>query len=523
MHENGGLRLGVGDFEVKRFLMKSENYFTVVLPRYFDFTPILREMDKKLGQERLGKQQLEKMRECEGVNYRLPVSKNAQEYAQREFRIIHPLVYVELVRILVENWGRVQARFSLFQRQKTVMCTSVAPGLMTQRSVAAASIMQWWNGIEQTSMKMAIYYNVMAKTDIQDCYASMDLRLLERAIGGGVGDKMAKVLAASERGNYRGLPQGSVLADLLAEAVLGYIDVAFDNEVRRQKLKGEFTVVRFRDDYRMFAKDEMMVRRLVKILAEVLLRFGMKLNATKTKISDEIIVGARKEDKACWDAMAGMVTGAQPDSGDVVARGGEIGFGVRELGLQKQLLLIYELARRYPNSGSVQKALFELYERKIYGLEHRTGDLYPLVGIVVEMLVRNPRVVQILVAILTKLMSFNPGISRKSLADRVMAKARMRPEADYTEVWVQRLTAKQKPGKKYESAICRLMYDQRARIWNSNWTEFRVLDYTVVNHAVIREMEFVMPVEEVKLFVDYREGGEYACDEGATSWESLLK
>ena len=106
--------MGVGDFEVKRFLMKSENYFTVVLPRYFDFTPILREMDKKLGQERLGKQQLEKMRECEGVNYRLSVSKNAQEYAQREFRIIHPLVYVELVRILVENWGRVQARFSLF-------------------------------------------------------------------------------------------------------------------------------------------------------------------------------------------------------------------------------------------------------------------------------------------------------------------------------------------------------------------------------------------------------------------------
>lgn len=499
--------MGVNAFEVKRYLMKSENYCTVPLPAYYDFGGILREMEKRNRRGRLMELCVKDLRKYEGVNYRLAVSKNAQEYSQREFRIMHPLVYVEMVRIFVENWERMQARFSLFEKQGTVICASVTPGLISQKKVAASSIMRWWSGIEQMTMKMAIYYNVMAETDIQDCYGSMDLRILERAIGGGVGERLAEILASSEKGNYVGMPQGAVLTDFLAEAILGYIDVVFDNEVRRQRVKGEYTVVRFRDDYRMFAENETTVRKLLKILAEVLARFEMKLNATKTAVSDDIIARARKEDKSYWETRQGMVVGAQPDSGDVVARGGEVGYGVRELGLQRQLLMIYDLARRYPNSGSVQKALFELYERKIYNLEHRTGDLYAMLGIVMEMMIRNPRTVQVCIAIMTKLMSFNPGISRKSLASNIMLKMQTRPTTDYVEIWVQRLTVKQKPGKKYQNLMSQMVYDQRVKIWNSEWVGFKVLDYTVVNHAVIQEMEFVIPVEEVKLFSEYRTGG----------------
>ena len=264
----------------------------------------------------------------------------------------------------------------------------------------------------------------------------------ERAVGRAVGKKVAQLIGDSQGGRTVGIPQGSLLIDFIAEMVLGYIDVGLhyalaSKRKEMKRAKDVYKVVRFRDDYRIFAKDEVVAREALKILSDVLARFELKLSAVKTKVMDDIVAGARKEDKKHWEVRQLGVT----LDGDGT---------VKEATIQKNLLAVYDLSLKYPNSGSVVR-----------------------------------------------------GISRNSMVDAVLEKAKMAPGREYLEVNLQRLTIKNKPSKRYLSDLCRLAYDQRAKIWNSEWISIKVRHSEVVNHKIVKEMKFVVPVEEINVFDDY--------------------
>ena len=286
-----------------------------------------------------------------------------------------------------------------------------------------------------------------------------------------------------------------MLVDFIAEMVLGYIDVVFHRALalKRKEMKwtkGACSVARFRDDYRIFAKDEVVAREVLKVLSDVLARFGLKLSAAKTKVIDDIVVGARKEDKRYWEVRR---PGVALDGDDIV----------KDATIQKNLLAVYDLSLKYPNSGSVVKGIYEIYRNQIVKLEHRPGDAYPMLGILANLVAKNPRTSNVCVACMSKILSFNPGISRNSMADAVLEKAKMLPGREYLEVCLQRLTLKNKPSKPYGSRLCKVAYDQSAKIWNSEWISIKMRDSEVVNHKIVREMKFVVPVEEIDVFSDY--------------------
>ncbi|MBQ6375714.1 RNA-directed DNA polymerase [Candidatus Saccharibacteria bacterium] len=408
-----------------------------------------------------------------------------------------------ITQILTEqgNWEKVMERLRLFQGQGAVVCASVAPGTCGKQNLVASSIMKWWHGMERESIKMALYFNYMVETDILECYSSMDARIVGRALDGpnvdGFGHRISELLMCSERGQPIGMPQGSALGDFLAEIVLGYIDVALAREVTAERVKGKFIVLRFRDDYRIFTKDEATARKITRCLAQVLERFGMKLNPQKTKMHDDIISMARKQDKRYWEFWRNKL---------------ELGeSGWKEPSLQKRLLVIYDMAREFPNSGAVRRALVELYKDRIVKLEHRPRDVYQMLSIVANLMAFNPRSYVVCVAIMTKLISFNPGMSRNELADAVLEKAKVMPNVEYLEVWLQRLTMRTKPGKKYGCKLCKLMYDQTVKLWNSQWLdrEMRkmIVDPDVVNHKIAKKMPFAASVEEVSVFAEYDDWG----------------
>ena len=497
--------LGLFDYEAKRYFMKSESYFSVPLPPYFDFTKILADTERAMGGRGLDELRTDvDIREAGGVNYSLPMNKDGGQ-AWRDFQLIHPAVYVAMVNLIVRSWDYIDERMRLFASQDSVKAVGVAPGMRSEKSPTAASILKWWHGMEQTSLKMSLYYNYMVVTDVMECYSSISVDLVARAIGGALGRKVAKLISDSREGRNMGIPQGSLLLDFVAEIVLGYVDVVFHNTLRcrRKELKwpkGAYTVVRYRDDYRIFARDEVVAREVLRVLSDALARFGLKLNATKTRVVDDVVLGARKEDKRYWEARQSMVMFG--DEGEV-----------KDATIQKSLLVVYELALKYPNSGSIARGLYELYRNRIVKLEHRPGDAYPLLGIIANIMAKNSRASAIGVACLSRILSFNPGISRNTMADVVLDKARMMPGREYLEVCLQRLTIKNKPSKNYGNKLCRLVYDQSAKIWNSKWISIKVRDSEAVNHKVVKEMKFVVPVEEVDVFDDYNVEME-VCDEG---------
>lgn len=402
-------------YEAKKYFLNPKHYFSVPLPPYFRFETVLNKLDKALEDKDLTEfYKNGGPAAMKNVNFALPASKS-DNYAWRTFEVIHPAIYVEMVKTVTRNWDFIRERFRLFKSQDSVLCTSLAPGAESRKNVTAASILKWWHGMEQATLKMSIYYDYVVETDIMECYNSIPVELLAKAFGNQIGDSLAGLIRDSRSGHTVGIPQGSILIDFLAEGALGYLDVLFHNAIKDKKLRGKFTILRYRDDYRIFARDGATVELLLKTLSDVLAPWGMKLNPHKTKVYDNLVAMARKKDKTVWETRAS------------------------NLSIQKQLLSIYDLSLSHPNSGSLQRALLDLYSEEVIKLEHRASDSYPLIGILINLAVENPRTAGIVVAFLSKLLSFNPGISRNTTIDSALAKADIRPGSEYLEVCFQRL------------------------------------------------------------------------------------
>ncbi|MBR3386447.1 RNA-directed DNA polymerase [Candidatus Saccharibacteria bacterium] len=482
--------------EARKYFLKSDSYFTMPMPKYYDFGVLLKKVARGMEGRHLEDYCVKDIRECEGVNYELAYSKDGG-YGRRVFQLIHPVLYVELVNYLTKeaSWERIKTRLRIYRKRNAVTSVSTIPWAMADDKETPAAILKWWHGMEQESIRLAMFFNYMAETDIMECYDSIGKRMVRRALGDMVGDRVWHLteMMAGERLN--GIPQGSMVYDFVAEVVLSYVDVLISNRLRAAGLKIGYTILRYRDDYRVFAKDIATVRKILAVMDEVMVECGMRLNPKKTVIHDDIIAAARKKDKDYWDIRRGLMRLGEYCLDNGSTRG--------EVSIQKWLLEIWRMSREHPNTGSVQRALVELYEKRIILLEHRPGDAYQIMSIVIDIMAHSPRTYQVGVAILCKIMTFNPGMSRRRLADLVLDKVQTTPSVDYLKIWLQRLTYRNRPSKRYECRLCDIAYDPSIRLWNSEWLNFNVRDQLVFRWDVARQMDFVMPVEEVHAFDGY--------------------
>ena len=94
-------------------------------------------------------------------------------------------------------------------------------------------------------------------------------------------------------GQTNGIPQGSVLMDFIAQMVLEYIDKLLEEKISK-KVK-EYTILRYRDDYRIFVNNYKDGELILKNLTEILIDFSFKLNSSKTNFA--IIMEVDGEEK----------------------------------------------------------------------------------------------------------------------------------------------------------------------------------------------------------------------------------
>lgn len=452
--------------QARRLLMQSKSYCTIVLPEYIDFSDILRQAvisvkshaSRVSGLKRSNKggnygsvalqysDGAAGLKDLpEGINYRILQNKDGL-LSWRPMELINPIMYVLLVHKLTEeeNWRVVQDRFAEFQQCRNIECCSIPRGVFTHAE--KGSILNWWESFEQRSVSLSLEYQYMGKTDISDCYGAIYTHSIAWALH--EKNKAKRDRSLDLLGNYIdscfqdmhsrqtvGIPQGSVLSDLIAEMVLGYADLLLSRELEGDTALAncDYKVLRYRDDYRIFATSREDVHSILLALMKVLSGLNFKLSAAKTAMSDDVVLDSVKADKVEW-----------------------LFRGHARMTVHKRLLALSRFAREYPQSGSIVRELQKV--SRYLGLTKRFPSKRDvLIAQVVDLVVRNPRCYPIGARILSQLLEKEECVVQYSYLKKIIKRCRMTPNSGLFEIWLQRIARTLKievKGVKYEESLC---------------------------------------------------------------------
>lgn len=298
--------------KARQYFLESENYCNMNLPKYIEFGDILSFVQKQVKNKEL-EGILAKPKAMpsnfEGVNYKILKKKDAM-YSYRSIQLANPFLYYLLVKkMTTENaWNEILTRFKKFSVPQIEVAGIPKVKSESDKSHQAAAVSFWWEGMEQRSLELALQYRYMLVTDITNCYPSMYTHSIAWAIMGKNKAKLKKgkhgylgnvidtYIQGMQYGQTNGIPLGSTLFDFIAEIILGYADKILSLRIRREKIE-DYKILRYRDDYRIFANSKEQLERIAFLLHEVLGDFNLQLNSKKTKLSEDIITDSIKSDK----------------------------------------------------------------------------------------------------------------------------------------------------------------------------------------------------------------------------------
>jgi RNA-directed DNA polymerase len=471
--------------EARAFFLKHESYFNAHLPPYFQFEKILQHVSDELGDKSLNDLvSVVKPRDCEGVNHTIVANKDGK-LSWRPLQLIHPVLYVNLVREITKekNWTKLKALPCLMQEDENIKCLS----LPVQRADddlkdRAEQVSQWWQDVELKSVEYALDYEYVYETDITDCYGSFYTHSIAWAVEGkevakkdrhakNLGNFIDTAISDMQHGQTNGIPQGSVLMDFIAEIILGDIDVELSDRFKAQQII-DFKILRYRDDYRVFVNGSEDGEKILKIISEVLLEFGLRLNSSKTKFSSDVVGAALKSDKKSW----------------IVSKN-------YHKNLFKHGMLIKQHADCYPNSGSLSTALSKFHKR-VLKLKELNITSQALISTIVDIAYKNPRTYPVCFAILSKFISLLDDADKQTLIKRIKKKFTKSSNVGYMEIWFQRATKEKLSHVELNEPLCKIVKDETVDVWNSDWIESANLK-KVVNSANLVDRKKLSEVEPV--------------------------
>lgn len=490
--------------EAREYFLKQENYCSIELPKYFDFQPLLDELSNNSNIEKIHLSDAKKLND---VNYKFLTNKDGK-YSWRQIQLINPVIYVNLVNKITkkESWNIIVNRFKKLQNNN-IKCYSIPTvSIDSIKSNKALNIQNWWQQIEQQSLELALDFTCLMNTDITDCYGSIYTHTIPWALHGEkvikndflypsspkkkyLGNDIDTTIRSMQFSQTNGIPQGSLLMDFIAEIVLAYADAKLSYKIKiysRKNHLGDFKILRYRDDYRIFASSQETLMKIAKLLTETLFELNFRLNSQKTFITENIVSDVIKPDKLYWnEAKQGEET------------------------LQKHLFLIHSLSEKYPNSGSLSTALTKFLEEKIYPIQlFKEEKSKVLVSILVDIAFKNPRTYPVITAILSKILSLELRTETiVEILQSIEKKFDKIPNVGHLQIWLQRLTIKTNRNKQYTEKLCQKVINSDAEIWNMSWLSNQsikkvILNNPIINEQKIDEMEQVIEPNEVKIF-DY--------------------
>lgn len=341
--------------EALDFLMQNDRYVTTEMPEYLNFDPVL-----AFAREHIADTSIDKClkdinpENMSDANYDIMLNKDGR-YAVRVLSLSNPFLYYLLAREICtpEHWAAILDDFKVFGSAPHIQAVGI-PVIPADKENfhKATTILNWWSRFEQMAVKLSLDYRYMFVTDITNCYGTIELQTVEKALSrngtaseADVKTDIVRILTMLRQGRNIGLPQGSTLYDIVAEIVLGYADMLLREALERDGITEGYEILRYRDDYKVFANDKDLLERISYTLQHVLEGLNLRLNSAKTRISDSIITDSIKPDKLAYIYNTPIYNNKKQYDFD---------------GIQKQLLFILQFGRQYPNCGQMRMLLSKL-------------------------------------------------------------------------------------------------------------------------------------------------------------------
>ena len=481
--------------EAEEFFLKDKSYCSIDLPDYFSFSKLLTDISDAIDEIKNGGTNIssfydkKKLKNTEKVNHTLFANKDGK-LSWRPLQIIHPFLYVLLVKEITEgaNWQKLRSRFGTFLRNDKIKCFSIPVEDMNKKSDKAEQILQWLENMEQKSINQSLDYKFSYDTDIADCYGSIYTHSIAWAIetidiakaqrdGNLLGNKIDTHIRNMQYGQTNGIPQGSVLMDFIAEIILGYIDEQLTDEINKNNI-ADYKIFRYRDDYKIFVNTPNDGEMILRLLSEVMVDFGLKLNSSKTRENKNIISSSVKPDKLSW---------FQINQGNLT--------------LQKQFLLIHKHSIQYPNSGSIVRVLTEL-NKKISNKEDSTQ----IISITVDIMLNNPRTIPICCSIISKILKNTDEGIKLSISEKIYNRFMDTSNSELAQIWLQRMLKGSVDKFHFKEALCSIVKGENIEIWDNSWfngdnnIKKLILPASIFDKTIFDEKDEVIKESEVSLF-----------------------
>jgi hypothetical protein len=481
--------------EARKHFLKGSSYFNADMPGYISFEPILTDVAMVLSGGNYAAFKSANPSDFAGVNYNFLANKDGK-FAWRPLELIHPAIYVSLVNVICDlnNWTLIKKRMGEFEGGSVDCCSAPVMSLDNQTDTAT-QIRSWWQSVEQRSLSYSLEFSHVLNTDVIDCYGSLYTHSISWAIHGLeeakknkgnnslLGGKVDSLIQSSRYGQTNGISQGSVLMDFVAEIVLGYIDEQINSVLGKPD---NFRILRYRDDYRIFANSDDRVEEIMKVISDKLRLVGMRLGVSKTVLNRNVVEGSIKPDK-----LAGIDL---QDLGDTNAKT-----------MQKQLLRLHSFGLRFPNSGALRRLVSE-FHTKISTQTERPDDLEVQVAIATDIGFVSPATFPAVAGILSHLISLAPNEEKPQLWMKVYKKMTRVPYNGYLEIWLQRVTQPKAIGIPFASKepICKIVNGETLDLWENGWIASNDLKNALrVSKIVVGslpDIEEVVQPKEVELF-----------------------
>lgn len=482
--------------EAKQHFLKGSSYFNGDMPSYLSFDPILSDVNTVL-EGRNYPEFKKNVNPCDfqDVNYNFIANKDGR-FAWRPLELMHPAIYVSLINVICEssNWEHITQRFSEFEGGVVDCCSAPVMSVDNQTDVGT-QIKSWWQRVEQQSLCYSLEFSHVLHTDVTDCYGSLYTHSISWALhgieeakqnrrrNGLLGNKIDSHIQAGRYGQTNGISQGSVLMDFIAEIVLGFVDQQISRSLGDPN---DFRILRYRDDYRVFANSDERAEEILKLISDELRSVGMKLGVSKTFMSKNVIEGSIKPDK-----LAGIELN---DLGSANAKT-----------IQKQLLRLHSFGQRFPNSGALRRLVSDFHIKLPEQID-KPDDLEVQVAIATDIAVVSPNTFPVIAAILSHLISLASGEKKNRLWEKVLKKMKRVPYNGYLEIWLQRVTQPQSVGIRFssEEKICQIVNGESPDLWENAWIASSdlkaALDISKIIIGSASDAEEVVSPEEVALF-----------------------
>ncbi len=503
--------------EARKYFMESKNYCTLDLPDYINFKPVLNYVEKTVGDTAFGtllKNTEIKPRDFEEVNHKLLVKKDAK-YTFRPIQVTNPYLYFLLVRTITEKWkwSEIKKRFKAFERPQIEVASIPVVKRKKDKSHKAASIMNWWEQIEQRGVALSLEYSYMFVTDITNCYPSMYTHCIAWAIHGkdkskdrafrrnhnAVGIAIDECIQEMQYGQTNGIPQGSMLYDFIAEIVLGYADMLLADRLKEENID-DYKILRYRDDYKVFSNNKNELDRIAFVLQEVLAELNFQLNAKKTLMTEDLVQNVIKPDKLAY------MTG-NPFYRKANKKTYSLGSSLRQ-----EALFIHQFGKEYPNSGTMPKLLDIFSERlRKSKLPMKEDERQVLIAILTDIALGSPKVYGFVLHLISYLVDKieNPE-DKVKVINAVYNKFTRMPIIGEVQIWMQHITYKMPNVTEYPEPLCKIVAgDKDVKLWNFDWLKDeykkKFPQSQICTDKARESIKPVIDIDEVALFNAYQQ------------------